>query len=116
MHILPEGGSATSTSAFAFQGTNAHIVLAPSAVQLPAQMPSEPSYPRQAALWQFGRYWYIPPPHSLLTCFTWHGAHSQQARWDLQLNQSKHSFLRDHQVWLTLADAPAWNASAYGLP
>ena len=107
MHILPDSGSAIGISAFAFQGTNAQIVLAPSAVQLPALIPAKPGHPRQAAVWQFGRYWYLPPPHSLLTCFTWHGGQSPQARWDLQLKQSKQSFLWDHQVPMTLADAPA---------
>ncbi|KAK9866519.1 hypothetical protein WJX84_001677 [Apatococcus fuscideae] len=86
--------SAAGISAFAFQGTNAHIVLLPDA----AGSTSRGSHPpRQAAEWQHGRYWYLPPPHSLLACFSWCSP-SQQAQWDLQLGQPKQSFLWDHQV------------------
>ncbi|KAK9834736.1 hypothetical protein WJX74_008822 [Apatococcus lobatus] len=98
MQLLPEEGSGSGISAFAFQGTNAHIVLAPSSVKTLTSIGSEPGTSRQAAIWQHGRYWYLPAPHSLLACFSWHGEQPHQARWDLQLRQPSQTFLWDHQV------------------
>ncbi|KAK9864440.1 hypothetical protein WJX84_006132 [Apatococcus fuscideae] len=55
MQLLPEEGSGSGISAFAFQGTNAHIVLAPSSVKTLTSIGSEPGTSRQAAIWQHGR-------------------------------------------------------------
>ncbi len=92
-----DGRATAGISAFAFQGTNAHIILAPNpddAQEIRAERLNGHS---QAAVWQRGRFWYLPAPHSLLVHFGWQVA-SQQAVWDVQLGQSKHSFLWDHQV------------------
>ena len=58
------------TSAFAFQGTNAHILLG----SLPAEACGPRAHPAAApksACWQRTRFWLAPQPHVLLRSALW---------------------------------------------
>lgn len=83
----------SGVSAFAFQGTNAHVLLQGAA-------PSTPGHFRAAKgsslIWQQGRHWLAPQPHMLLTTFVKHAGSALLMQ--CQLNQPKLAGFLDHRV------------------
>jgi acyl transferase domain-containing protein len=75
------------TSAFAFQGTNAHVLL-----ETAAAGSGPASRGRPAALWQRSRFWPLPPAHPLLRRCSGPGL------FEVQLDSSLAAFMWDHQV------------------
>lgn len=61
MAAAPKQATATATgvSAFAFQGTNAHVLLQ---TGIAAVIEAEKASP----MWQYSRIWYAPAPHKLV--------------------------------------------------
>ena len=87
-------GPIMGASAFAFQGTNAHVQLTRysylEAWQGPAQTSAMPWKGKR-------RIWLAPAPHQLAQSLTWK-ADTRVAVVSLQLNQAAAGFLWDHQV------------------
>lgn len=83
----------SGVSAFAFQGTNAHVLLQGAA-------PSVPGHSRAAGgsslVWQQSRHWLAPQPHMLLTAFVKHAG--SKLLMQCQLNQPKLAGFLDHRV------------------
>ena len=91
---LPQGQhplASTGISSFAFQGTNAHAVLQPSAT-------AEAAPPAVAALtWRQHRQWVLPPAHLFIKhCLT--VKHASSATFACSLLQPALAFLWEHQV------------------
>lgn len=93
--------AAVGISAFAFQGTNAHVLLAPATDQSFLRADARP------ATWQHRRFWFAPAPHQLIAGVMWHAA-SQAVELCLQLQQPAAAFLWDHQV----GPVPAWSVAS----
>eukprot|EP00883_Tetradesmus_obliquus_P011533 jgi/Sobl393_1/4315/SZX67650.1 len=84
-------GSRTGISAFAFQGTNAHIILKSS--------DSKTAPPAAAAVaWQRHRLFPTPPANRMLGSFSKPVAAAAAAAFEVQLSSPLLSFLWDHQV------------------
>ena len=81
-------------SAFAFQGTNAHVTLA----SAPPAAGAALVRPASSPLWQRRRYWYLPEPHALLSRATGRGTDLGTATFELQLTQPRLAYLSDHRV------------------
>ena len=83
----------SGVSAFAFQGTNAHMLLQGAA-------PSSPRHSVAAGasslVWQQGRHWLAPQPHMLLTAFVKNAG--SVLLMQCQLNQPKLAGFLDHRV------------------
>ena len=93
-------GGAVGVSAFAFQGTNAHVLLSVCSFGK-AQADSNNSTGVQAvpALWDKRRYWYAPPPSALLVAVASSGsAGGAAAVFLMQLRAPCLAYLHDHQV------------------
>ena len=86
------GEGAMGVSSFAFQGTNAHVVLARTAGLEPAASPSV-----APATWRRQRFWYTAPQHQMLQrCAVSMAAGT--AAMQCQLSKSHLAYLCDHQV------------------
>ena len=82
----------TGASAFAFQGTNAHVVLAVDA------RPSSASV-RAAAAWDRRRRWIGRAPHPLIGAVAVSVESASSARFEARgLNAASQAYLRDHRV------------------
>ena len=88
--------SITGISAFAFQGTNAHVLLG--WTRLASGRTHQQAAP---PCWQRKRVWLMPVPHQLLMSAEWH-APVRMAVFSLQLQQAAAAFIWDHQVPLPL--------------
>ena len=88
-------GSVTGISSFAFQGTNAHALVAPvaSAAAVPAVAPTMPAWQRQYIS-------VLPPVHTQLRSASVAGTGAaRRIMLAMQLGaQACHSFFCDHQV------------------
>lgn len=78
-------------SAFAFQGTNAHVLLQRHAEPSETEM----SFSNRRPIWQQKRWWFAPRPHFMLPGVTCSAAAAEFA---LLLSSGSLSFLWDHQV------------------
>ncbi|KAL4451846.1 hypothetical protein ABPG75_007508, partial [Micractinium tetrahymenae] len=93
------GRLAVGVSSFAFQGTNAHTLLADSRLQAAAAAPMG-----AAPAWQQQRHWVAPPAHSLLESFRPAGRAASRAVFSCYLAGSAAAgsaalaYLWDHQV------------------
>jgi 3-oxoacyl-(acyl-carrier-protein) synthase/NAD(P)-dependent dehydrogenase (short-subunit alcohol dehydrogenase family)/acyl carrier protein len=84
----------TGVSSFAFQGTNAHLLVSCAA----SAEPVAEAAPDAAALpWQRRRYWFAAPPHPLLQGFAW-AAQPATARLQADLGAALAAPLRDWRV------------------
>ena len=82
----------SGVSAFAFQGTNAHVLL-----QGAAPRGAGPSGAAQSSLvWQQSRHWLAPQPHVLLTAFVKHAG--SRLLMQCHLGQPKLAGCLDHRV------------------
>ena len=83
--------AAMGVSSFAFQGTNAHVVLGRTAELAPASSGSV-----AAAMWRHQRFWYVAPPHQMLQRCAAKvvGTATMQCR----LSSTPLAFFCDHQV------------------
>ncbi len=81
-------------SAFAFQGTNAHVTLA----SVPTAADAATLKSASSPTWQRRRYWYLPEAHALLCRAVSWGSEPGTAAFELQLTQPRLAWLRDHQV------------------
>lgn len=96
---------AMGVSAFAFQGTNAHVTLSTQQLHgsctTPSGLVSVNSNTSEESLhpvWQKRRFWYAPAPHPILTqAASWTGASSSLV-FGIQLQQPRLAYLTDHQV------------------
>lgn len=85
----------TGISAFAFQGTNAHMLVAATAGSSTAPKPQQ----SDPAVWQRRRYWYAPEPSALLVAASASGGGSSAlVAFTLQLRAPGVAYLHDHQV------------------
>lgn len=82
----------SGVSAFAFQGTNAHVVLQGAAPSRAGQSRAAQS----SLIWQQSRHWLAPQPHMLLTAFVKHAGATLIMQ--CQLNQPKLAGFLDHRV------------------
>ena len=92
--VAAPGGTqiVSGVSAFAFQGTNAHVLLQGAAPRGAGQF-----RPTQSSLiWQQSRHWLAPQPHTLLTAFVKHAGSTLLMQ--CQLNQPKLAGFLDHRV------------------
>ena len=88
---LAAGGSIVSgVSAFAFQGTNAHVVMQKASSD--ATMGGNTV--RSSLVWQQSRHWLAPQPHMLLSAFV--KLAGTNLLMQCQLNQPKLAKLLDH--------------------
>ena len=88
-------GGAIGVSAFAFQGTNAHMLVAAMAGSSTAPKPQQ----SDPAVWQRRRYWYAPEPSALLVAASASGGGSSAlVAFTLQLRAPGVAYLHDHQV------------------
>jgi hypothetical protein len=86
---------AIGISAFAFQGTNAHMLVAAMAGGSTAPEPQHPN----PAVWQLRRYWYVPKPSALLVVVAaTGGSGNATVAFTLQLRAPGLAYLHDHQV------------------
>lgn len=92
------GGSKLSgVSAFAFQGTNAHVIVA-----APTPASGHQVKPmNQTEVWKRERYWIMPEAKALVNRCLVAGAGGMT--FEVNLNMSKLSFIWDHQVQNRLA-------------
>lgn len=92
------GLSTMGVSSFAFQGTNAHVVL--SSVAGPSLSQVEEAQQWAVTPWQHKRYWYAAPPSSLLgTVKTLNSKKTPLIiTFQTNLKKSALSFLHDHRV------------------
>lgn len=82
----------SGVSAFAFQGTNAHVLLQEAAPRGAGQSRATQSSP----VWQQSRHWLAPQPHMLLTAFVKHAG--SMLLMQCQLDQPKLAGFLDHRV------------------
>jgi len=89
----------SSVSAFAFQGTNAHVTLAsaPSAADGGAS-------PAHDLPWERRRFWYLPEPHALLSRVLGWGAEPDTVALELQMSRPRLAYLTDHQARRVCSD------------
>lgn len=92
------GATAWGVSAFAFQGTNAHALLA-----LGSGSDSSPVLALgspQVVTWALQRFWVAAQPHPLVGCVarSVSGAAGTAALFETDLLQPKHAYLWDHAV------------------
>ena len=83
----------SGVSAFAFQGTNAHVTL--------ASAPAAADRAAVAALalpWERRRFWYLPEPHALLARALGWGGEPGTVALELQLSRPRLAHLTDHQA------------------
>ena len=85
---------AIGISAFAFQGTNAHMLVAATAG---SSIAPEPQH-LHPAVWQRRRYWYAPEPSALLVAASAAGGKNAYVAFTLQLRAPGLAYLHDHQV------------------
>ena len=88
-------------SAFAFQGTNAHVVLAARPAAHLQQPQCGVGAAASAAAWARRRHWYAPAPHRLLlACSTSSGARgsSSTSTFHCRLQRAHHAYLWEHAV------------------
>ena len=92
--VSPQGGTqiVSGVSAFAFQGTNAHVLLQGAAPCGAGQCRATQS----SLVWQQSRHWLAPQPHMLLTAFVKHAG--SMLLMQCQLNQPKLAGFLDHRV------------------
>ena len=90
----------SGVSAFAFQGTNAHVLMQGAA----AGRAGVSRAATGSLIWQHGRHWLAPEPHMLLTSFMSHAGKTLLMQ--CQLNQPKLAGFLDHRV-MTKALFPA---------
>jgi acyl transferase domain-containing protein len=99
--FAPAGNSwlaTMGTSSFAFQGTNAHVILSSSA-SVSSPQEEEEIQQRAATPWQHKRYWYAASPTSLLgTAKALNSRTSSFITFQTNLKKSALSFLYDHRV------------------
>ena len=86
--------AASGVSGFAFQGTNAHVVLLPAAARTP-HAPTD-----RLGTWECRRHWFAPPPHRLLEL---HMAHASRRGDDANvlcgwLQHAQHAHFWQHMV------------------
>ncbi len=83
----------SGVSAFAFQGTNAHVTLAsaPAAADCAASAALD-------LLWERRRFWYLPEPHALLSRALGWGSEQGTVAMELQLSRPRVAYLTDHQA------------------
>ena len=94
---LRPGGSSdmhvAGASAFAFQGTNAHALLASTSADVPRQPAAT------VAPWRRSRHWYEPPASAVLLCVAGvAGGGSDSVTFEVALGRPCLAFLWDHQV------------------
>lgn len=82
----------SGVSAFAFQGTNAHVLLQGAAPRGAGQDRAT----QRSLLWQQSRHWLAPQPHMLLTAFVKHAG--SMLLMQCQLHQPKLAGFLDHRV------------------
>lgn len=89
-----QGGTpiVSGVSAFAFQGTNAHVLLQGAAASRAGRIGAGGS----SLIWQQSRHWLAPQPHMLLTTFVKHAG--TKLLMQCQLDQPKLAGFLDHQV------------------
>lgn len=100
---------AMGVSAFAFQGTNAHVTLANQQLHGSCTSPpgvvsvnSNTSEGSLHPVWQKRQFWYAPAPHAILNqAASWTGASSSLV-FGIQLQQPRLVYLTDHQVSILL--------------
>ena len=88
------------TSAFAFQGTNAHVILgaARDDAETRLTLPTGLSAPKNPLPWQRQRHWFAPAPMQLLGAFQSTGS-AGAARFEANLQASRQAWsLLDHRV------------------
>jgi len=88
--------TAIGTSAFAFQGTNAHVVLQ-SVASVVAGAPPVGGAPSETLPFSKTRCWLAPAAHSLLHSVRWI-PQSRQINFAAHLSDGKAAYLWDHQV------------------
>lgn len=103
---------AIGISAFAFQGTNAHVLVAAAAAAAAAEISFQPKWKQEAA-WQRRRYWYAPEPSALLAAVVVAAGSSSGggtlAVFSLHLQAPSSTYMRDHQVSLSRRRNTSWN-------
>lgn len=90
---------AIGISAFAFQGTNAHVLVAAAAASVSVQAEQKAD---NAAVWQRRCYWYAPEPSVLLAAVSvmaGSGSGTGLAIFALQLEAPSLAYLQDHQAF-----------------
>ena len=87
-------GKTCGVSSFAFQGTNAHVLLQRSA-SLGTQPAVAAASPDRCPIWQKRRWWFEPKPNLMLPCVT---PSQSSAEFQLLLGQASLAYLWDHQV------------------
>jgi hypothetical protein len=91
----------TGISAFAFQGTNAHLLVA--AVGDNGKCPTPQRVADVPAVWKRRHYWYAPEPSALLVAASaTGGGGSATVAFTLQLRAPGLAYLHDHQVFAPL--------------
>ena len=82
----------SGVSAFAFQGTNAHVLMQGAAAPGAGLTRAD----RGSLIWQHSRHWLAPQPHTLLTSFVKHAGSTLMMQ--CQLDQAKLAVFLDHRV------------------
>lgn len=101
-HVNSAAADLVGVSAFAFQGTNAHILLsilpAVRASDTEASVSSDPQ-----TCWQRTRFWLAPKPHCLLPSVLW-AQQQHMALFEACLSSAAAGILWQHQVCTTAID------------
>ena len=84
-------GETCGVSAFAFQGTNAHVLLC----QSPANTEDKRNFTERQPVWQQRRWWFAPSAYHMLPSVK---ASAESADFELRLSFGSLSYLWDHQV------------------
>ena len=82
----------SGVSAFAFQGTNAHVLMQGAAANGAGITRAD----RSSLIWQQSRHWLAPQPHTLLTSFLKHAGSTLMMH--CQMDQAKLAGFLDHRV------------------
>ena len=83
----------SGVSAFAFQGTNAHVTLASALSAADRTASATLDLP-----WERWRFWYLPEPHALLCRALGWGGESGTVALDLQMSRPRLAYLSNHQA------------------
>ncbi len=105
--LTPAHGSiGAGCSAFAFQGTNAHVLLRSQALEGSADQQAAGS---ELSAWQRRRFWYTPAAHLLLfSAAVASSGGSTSAAFDVVLGRPALAFVWEHQVGDTSKQDSPW--------